>query len=248
MGSYMRRVLDRAALSAVGRRISFVLQLKKAVADATWSSFGIKNKADVMCDWQADKEGNLLNVNTPVGDCKIKLKLLGRHNVMNALAAIAVSVAAGISLQKIVKGLEVLKPVNGRLQIKRGLNNSRVIDDTYNANPTSLRAALNVLHDFKGKRYLALGDMGELGSNAVELHIDAGIYAKQVGVDSLYSYGKLAEQAAKEFGDNGYSYNKHEDMINALRDELDQDVTLLVKGSRSMQMENIVNALTMSEG
>jgi UDP-N-acetylmuramoyl-tripeptide--D-alanyl-D-alanine ligase len=211
-------------------------------------SFGIKNKADVMCDWQADKEGSLLNVSTPAGDCSIKLKLLGRHNVMNALAAIAASIAAGVSLQQVVKGLEVLKPVNGRLQIKRGLNNSRVIDDTYNANPTSLHAALNVLHDFNGKRYLALGDMGELGTNAVELHIDAGIYAKQVGVDSLFSYGKLAEQAAKEFGDNGYSYDKHEDMINALRDELNQDVTLLVKGSRSMRMENIVNALTMNEG
>ena len=211
-------------------------------------TFGVKNKADVMCKWESGTDGSSLNVATPEGDCKIKLKLLGFHNVMNALASIAASIAAGISLQQIAKGLEDLKPVNGRLQIKQGLNNSRVIDDTYNANPTSLLAALNVLHDFSGKRFLALGDMGELGDNADKLHIDAGIHAKESGVDSLYSFGKLAAKAAKEFGGNGFCYDKHEDMINALRDELSQDVTLLVKGSRSMHMENVVNALTMAEG
>lgn len=211
-------------------------------------SFGMKNKADVMCQWQSNIEGSTLNVTTPIGDCEIKLKLLGRHNVMNTLAAIAASVAAKFSLEQIVNGLEDLKPVNGRLQMKQGINNSRVIDDTYNANPTSLHAALNVLHDYSGKRFLALGDMGELGTNEDELHIDAGIYAKQTGVDSLYSFGKLAAKAAKEFGGNGFCYDKHEDMINALREELSQDVTLLVKGSRSMHMENVVNALTVAEG
>lgn len=211
-------------------------------------SFGIKNKADVMCEWQAGIDGSSLKVTTPVGDCNINLKLLGRHNVMNALAAIAASIAVEIPLEQIVKGLEILNPVNGRLQIKVGLNNSRVIDDTYNANPASLHAALNVLHDFSGKRFLALGDMGELGSNAADLHVDAGISAKQSGVDSLYSVGKLAAKAAEEFGSNGFIYDKHEDMINALRDELTQDVTLLIKGSRSMHMENVVEALTMVEG
>lgn len=211
-------------------------------------SFGIKNNADVMCEWKVTQDGSLLKVTTPSGDCEINLKLLGRHNVMNALAAIAASIAAKIPMQQIVSGLEELKPVNGRLQIKNGINNSRVIDDTYNANPTSLHAALNVLHDFSGKRFLALGDMGELGAHAEELHVDAGIYAKQTGVDSLYSVGKLAKKAAIEFGKNGFIYDKHEDMINALRNELNQDVTLLVKGSRSMHMETVVDALTMVEG
>jgi len=211
-------------------------------------SFGCKNKADVMSQWQSNHEGSVLKVTTPKGDCEIKLKLLGSHNVMNSLAAIAASIAAGIPLQQIVKGLEILEPVNGRLQIKAGLNNSCIIDDTYNANPTSLYAALNVLHDFPGKRFLALGDMGELGGKEDELHIEAGIYAKQCGVDSLYSLGRLAAKAAKEFGGNGFCYDKHEDMINALRNELSRDVTLLVKGSRSMHMENVVNALTVAEG
>lgn len=210
-------------------------------------SFGINN-ADVTCKSESNIEGSLLNVITPKGNCIIKLKLLGSHNVMNALAAIAASVAADIPLEQIVNGLESLQPVDGRLQIKQGINNSRVIDDTYNANPTSLYAAINVLHNFSGKKFLALGDMGELGDNADELHIEAGSYAKNNGVDSLYSFGKLAEKAAKKFGGNGFCYDKHEDMIDALRNELTQDVTLLVKGSRSMHMENVVNALTMAEG
>ena len=240
--------LSKGGTAIINADDSFIDDFKKVTAQYNVISFGLKNKADVMAQWESDSEGSLLEVTTPMGDCNVKLKLLGAHNVMNALAAIAACIAADISLQQIVNGLESLEPVNGRLQMKQGLNNSRVIDDTYNANPTSLYAALNVLHDFSGKRFLALGDMGELGGNADKLHIEAGSYAKESGVDSLYSFGKLAAKAAKEFGGNGYCYDKHEDMIEALRDELSQDVTLLVKGSRSMHMENIVNALTIAEG
>ena len=239
--------LSGSGIAIINADDSFFDDLKIAANQYKILTFGLENKADVMSQWESSTTGNTLKVTTPIGDCKIELKLLGRHNVMNALAAIAASVAAGFPLEQIVNGLENLKPVKGRLQMKAGLNNSRVIDDTYNANPSSLRAALNVLHDFTGKRFLALGDMGELGDNAVELHIDAGIYAKETGVDSLYSFGKLAAKAAKEFGGNGFCYDKHEDMIDALRNELSQEVTLLVKGSRSMHMENVVNALTVAE-
>jgi len=240
--------LSKSGFAVINADDSFSDYMRKVTEKHNMLSFGVKNKADVMCKWDSGTEGSTLNVTTPKGDCKIKLKLLGFHNVMNALTAIAAAIAANFSLQEIVKGLEDLKPVNGRLQMKHGFNNSRVIDDTYNANPTSLLAALNVLHDFPGKRFLALGDMAELGDNEDKLHIDAGIHAKESGVDSLYSFGKLAAKAAKEFGRNGFCYDKHEDMIDALRCELSQDVTLLVKGSRSMHMENVVNALTMAEG
>ncbi len=241
--------LSQSGTAVINADDSFFEYFKKITTQYNVISFGlnIKNDPDVTCNYELGAEGSVLSVITPVGNCTIKLKLLGAHNVINALAAIAASVAADISLEQIVKGLEKLNPVNGRLQIKPGLNKSRVIDDTYNANPTSLYAAINVLHDFSGKRYLALGDMGELGDNADELHVDAGNYAKKNGVDSLYSFGKLAAKAAKEFGRNGFCYDKHEDMINALRDELSEDVTLLVKGSRTMHMENVVNALTMAE-
>ena len=222
---------------------TFFNEFTKATKKHKVLSFGM-NDADVTCTSESNSTGSLLRVSTPKGGCNIELKLLGSHNVMNALAAIAASIAAGIPLEQIVKGLEILKPVNGRLQIKQGINNSIVIDDTYNANPTSLNAALNVLRDFSGKHFLALGDMGELGKDADSLHIDAGRYAKESGVDSIFSYGKIAEKAAKEFGSNGYCYDKHEDMIDALRNELSSDITLLVKGSRSMHMENVVNALT----
>jgi UDP-N-acetylmuramoyl-tripeptide--D-alanyl-D-alanine ligase len=240
--------LSKSGSAIINSDDMFADYFKKITSQYRVLSFGVKNKADVMSQWQSTSEGNVLKIITPIGRCEVNLKLLGSHNVMNALAATAAAIAADYSLEQIVKGLEKLEPVNGRLQIKHGLNNSRVIDDTYNANPTSLLAALEVLHDFSGKRFLALGDMGELGSNADKLHIDAGISAKENGVDSLYSFGKLAAKAAKEFGGNGFCYDKHEDMIDALRDELSQDVTLLVKGSRSMHMENIVNALTMAEG
>ncbi|MDH5659970.1 MAG: UDP-N-acetylmuramoyl-tripeptide--D-alanyl-D-alanine ligase [Gammaproteobacteria bacterium] len=239
--------LSKSGIAIINADDQFSEMMKKAASQHKIISFGLENKADVMSQWESTTTGNMLKVTTPVGDCKIELKLLGRHNVMNALAAIAAAIAAKISLEQIVKGLEDLKPVNGRLQIKRGIKNSRIIDDTYNANPTSLHAALNVLHEFSGKRFLALGDMGELGDNANELHVEAGASAKEAGVDSLYSFGKLAAKAAKEFGRNGFCYDKHEDMIDALRNELSQDVTLLVKGSRSMHMENVVNALTMAE-
>jgi len=240
--------LSKDGTAIINADDSFADYFREVTAQYNVVSFGIKNKADVMAQWESTTEGSLLKVKTPKGECKINLKLLGSHNVMNALAAIAASVAAGFPLEQIVKGLEHLTPVNGRLQMKQGLNGSRVIDDTYNANPTSLYAALNVLHDFPGKRFLALGDMGELGNNTDDLHADAGVYAKDTGVDSLYSFGKLAAKAAKAFGDNGYCYERHEDMVEALRDELSQDVTLLVKGSRSMHMENVVNALTMVKG
>lgn len=237
--------LAKSGTAIINADDPFFEYFEDITSDYNVLSFGFKNKADVTCQCESNTEGSHLSVTTPEGDCELNLKLLGSHNVMNALAAIAASVAAKIPLAQIAKGLESLKPVNGRLQMKIGLNNSRVIDDTYNANPTSLHAAINVLHGFSGKRFLALGDMGELGNDADELHVEAGNYAKESGVDSLYSFGKLAAKAAKEFGGNGFCYDKHEDMISALRDELSQDVTLLVKGSRSMHMEHVVNALTV---
>lgn len=236
--------LTKSGTAIINADDHFFEYFKEITSNYNVLSFGFNNKADITCQCELNTKGSHLVVTTPKGNCEFDLKLLGSHNVMNALAAIAASVAVDIPFEQIVKGLENLEPVNGRLQMKHGLKNSRVIDDTYNANPTSLHAAINVLHDFSGKRFLALGDMGELGDDTDELHTEAGSYAKENGVDSLYSFGKLAAKAAKEFGGNGFCYDKHEDMIDALREDLSQDVTLLVKGSRSMHMENVVNALT----
>jgi UDP-N-acetylmuramoyl-tripeptide--D-alanyl-D-alanine ligase len=205
-------------------------------------SFGTVKGSDVKATVQVMQDAQKLSVVTPNGDIDVSLKLLGRHNVLNALAAIAAASAIDIPLHAIKQGLESLRPVNGRLQLKPGIKGSRVIDDTYNANPTSLYAALDVLDDFPGRHFLALGDMGELGGNAESLHAEAGTRAKQSGVDYLYTLGSLARHAADSFGKSSYSFNSHDEMIAQLENDLEKDVTLLVKGSRRMQMEKIVAA------
>ena len=205
-------------------------------------SFGTVQGSDISATVEVMQDSQKLAVSTPNGEVDVNLKLLGKHNVLNALAAITAANAIDIPLHAIKQGLESLHPVNGRLQLKPGIKGSRVIDDTYNANPTSLYAALDVLDDFPGRHFLALGDMGELGGNAESLHTEAGTRAKQSGVDNLYALGSLARHAADSFGKSSYSFNSHDEMIAQLKNDLEQDVTLLVKGSRLMQMEKIVTA------
>jgi UDP-N-acetylmuramoyl-tripeptide--D-alanyl-D-alanine ligase len=174
---------------------------------------------------------------------KLQLALLGEHNVMNALAAIAAAQAAGIKLTRIKAGLEAMQPVVGRLQLKAGIHGSRIIDDTYNANPASLAAAIEVLAGFAGKHILVLGDMGELGDEAKELHAEAGRFAKAHGVDRLYTVGPMAAAAANAFGKGAQQCDNHEEASNVLNQELAADVTALVKGSRLSQMEHVVQRL-----
>ena len=163
---------------------------------------------------------------------------------MNALAASTAALAAGASLEEIRNGLQSMRSVAGRLQIKPGKAGSRILDDTYNANPASLRVALEVLQHYRGRHFLALGDMGELGADTEQLHREAGQVARDSGVDRLYTVGELARLAATSFGHDAYSYGDQSSMISALHDELNKDVTLLVKGSRLAHMEKVVQALT----
>ena len=169
---------------------------------------------------------------------------------MNALAAIAASVAANISLEQIVQGLESLKPVAGRLQMRKGINNSIVIDDTYNANPTSVHAAINVLHDFSGKRFLALGDMAELGHESTKLHTEVGEYALNKGIDLLCSFGVLSQSASSvlQAEGKGAHFSSKQALTESINTYIKQqlelqpssNVTVLVKGSRSAKMELVV--------
>ena len=212
------------------------------------TSFALNNRADVTATWKASGNGNLIELSTPEGNTQVKLNLLGEHNVMNALAAVAATLAVGISLQQIKSGLEKMLPVKGRLQIKNGINDCRVIDDTYNANPSSLRVALKVLQGFSGKHLLALGDMGELGHDAVELHREAGLDAKQFNVDQLYAVGQLASHAVEAFGEDASAFADKNTLVQAIKNQLNRDVTVLVKGSRRMKMEDVVDSLTLSSG
>jgi UDP-N-acetylmuramoyl-tripeptide--D-alanyl-D-alanine ligase len=206
-------------------------------------TFGLSADADVSAKYQTSITHTELDMATPAGHIQVRLPLLGIHNVMNALAATAACLAAGVANLAIKQGLEKLQNVAGRLQLKKGKAGSRIIDDTYNANPASLRAALEVLHDLPGRHYLAIGDMGELGSDAEQLHRDAGKQARDTGVSRVYAIGKYAKYIAQSFGKDGQEYLDHLTMASAINDSLSSDVTLLVKGSRLMQMEKVVNAL-----
>ena len=181
----------------------------------------------------------------PCGSKRIQLNLLGRHNVANALAAAAAAYALGISGEHIVAGLESLQPVKGRGVAQMLANGVRLIDDTYNANPGSICAAIDVLASFAGRTVLALGDMGELGGWAEQGHREVGSYAAGK-VDALLAVGPLMKHAVDAFGANGRHYADQSALIEALRLEQGNATTILIKGSRSAAMDKVVAALSAS--
>jgi UDP-N-acetylmuramoyl-tripeptide--D-alanyl-D-alanine ligase len=178
---------------------------------------------------------------------QVRLPLPGLHNTMNALAAAAVGIALEIDLATITRGLEATAAVPGRLQTRVTDSGVTVVDDTYNANPESLDAALEVVAARGQKRWLVLGDMAELGADAANLHARAGRRARSLGFDRLYALGPLAGGAARAFGRGGADYRELAALCNDLTASLEQNreaLTVLVKGSRSMRMERVVAALT----
>ncbi|MBD8475967.1 UDP-N-acetylmuramoyl-tripeptide--D-alanyl-D-alanine ligase [Pseudomonas sp. CFBP 8770] len=178
----------------------------------------------------------------PDGDVAVQLNLLGTHNVLNALAAAAAAHALGVTLAGIQAGLNAVQPVKGRTVAQLAVNGARVIDDTYNANPTSMCAAVDILAGFSGRTVLVLGDIGELGAWAEAGHRQVGEYA--VGkVDALYAVGPLMSHAVAVFGAQGRHFANQADLIAALGAEQGSTTTILIKGSRSAAMENIVAAL-----
>lgn len=211
-------------------------------------TFGIAEKqAEVRADKikiLPDEACSHFELITKQGSVEINLKLLGRHNVLNALAATACCLSLDIPLQSIKSGLEKMQAIKGRLQVKQGKHGARIIDDTYNANPKSLDAALEVLSNYDGIRYLVLGDMGELGDSERQLHHVAGENARSAGIDGLFTIGELSIHAMESFGENAFHFESYEAMNKALLDKLNDQTTILVKGSRSMCMERITKVLT----
>ena len=212
-------------------------------------TFGTKD-ADVRCDEPvADGSGGQVVAMTgPFGSLQVTLRLPGRHNAINALAAAAAAHALGHDSGEIRRGLESVRPQPGRLQIRSGLGGSRLVDDTYNANPEAVRAAVDYLVSIEGRPFLALGDMGELGPGAAEMHAEVGRYARQHGVLRLFAVGELSRHAAEAFGEGASVYASPAELVAALAEALDADVNLLVKGSRSMRMERVVEALETVRG
>ncbi len=187
--------------------------------------------------------GTRLTLQTPLGECELTLPLPGRHNVMNALAATAAALGAGASLASIHAGLVAMRAVPGRLRPCLGRHGAQLIDDTYNANPASLRAALEVLATFPGERCLVLGDMAELGRDAATLHAEAGETARRLGIDTLLGCGPLSQGAVAAFGADARGFADVEHLVTALEKELRPGLTVLVKGSRSAGMDRVVREL-----
>ncbi|ULT71871.1 UDP-N-acetylmuramoyl-tripeptide--D-alanyl-D-alanine ligase [Pseudomonas sp. BC42] len=208
-------------------------------------SFALNNSA---ADFYASDIGRdargcpSFKLHSPKGVETVQLNLLGTHNVANALAAAAAAHAMGVSLFGIATGLNAVQPVKGRTVAQLAKNGMRVIDDTYNANPTSMCAAVDILAGFSGRTVLVLGDIGELGEWAEQGHREVGAYAAGK-VSALYAVGPMMAHAVAAFGEHAHHFASQADLIAALNVEQDPNTTILIKGSRSAVMENIVAAL-----
>ncbi|WP_414450412.1 UDP-N-acetylmuramoyl-tripeptide--D-alanyl-D-alanine ligase [Burkholderia sp. 22PA0099] len=194
-------------------------------------------------------QGGVLSIATPAGALEVRLQALGAHNARNALAATAAAIAANVPLDAIRAGLEAFEPVKGRLQVKHAalasLAGATVIDDSYNANPDSMRAAIDVLAQQAAPRVLVIGEMGEVGDEGPAFHREIGAYARERGIEALYAIGDATRDACAAFGPAA----RHFGEIGALLAALDAAghgaaATVLVKGSRYMKMERVVDALT----
>ncbi len=202
--------------------------------------FSLNGQAEVSAAWQVQGYGSRLDVTTRQGNFSVALQVPGEHNARNALAATAAAIALQVPLTVIAAGLEKFSGVPGRMQRKTALHGAVLIDDTYNANPASLHAAISVLAQAGGKRVLVLGDMGELGDESAQFHAEIGAAARRAGIEKLYAIGAMSGNAVREFGGNAQHFIHIEALLRALDADLDSGNTVLVKGSRFMKMERVV--------
>jgi UDP-N-acetylmuramoyl-tripeptide--D-alanyl-D-alanine ligase len=216
---------------------------RKLAAGRSVLSFGFAAQADVRGTWREHGFGGELELATPLGTETFHLPVPGEHNARNALGAAAACLAAGVPLAPIVRGLAGYAGVKGRLQQKRGRNGTTVIDDSYNANPDSMRAAIDVLASLPGRRIFVMGDMGEVGDNAGQLHSEIGGHAKSMGIDLLLALGEKSAAATHEFDGGAQHFASVEALVLALKPLLDKETSVLVKGSRFMRMERVVEAI-----
>ena len=200
----------------------------------------LDDSADIYAKFTAD---NCYQIITPSDRAELLLKVPGKHNVMNALAAIAATSSLEVPLRDIVTSLSEFENIQGRLTVLNAEAGFRVIDDSYNANPLSVSAAIDVLADMHADTVLVLGDMAELGEDAEKLHSEIGEKAKTAGIKALYATGKLCKNTVKAFGENGFYFKNKNKLINALNKKLTANEVVLVKGSRSAAMEEVVERI-----
>jgi UDP-N-acetylmuramoyl-tripeptide--D-alanyl-D-alanine ligase len=241
-----------AAATAVINADDEFEKLWRSLTSARVVTFGVRSRAQFSASEVRATVGEQgfrtrFRLQAPEGSAAIELALGGAHNVANALAAAAAAASAGATLAQISAGLGTVRAVSGRLQFKQTRSGSWLIDDSYNANPSSVRAAIEVLVSLTGRRWLVLADMGELGAFAEDAHSSIGEFARAAGVERLYATGKLAARAVESFGAGARWYADTSQLASALTEALASagaEVRLLIKGSRSNRLERVVDALT----
>ena len=206
-------------------------------------SFGLDRPADVRGRFTVRGLGGQLNMATPWGEIDLELAVPGCHGARNACAAAAATLVAGVPPAAVKQGLEGFAGVKGRLQRRAGRAGALVVDDSYNANPDSMRAAIDVLASVPGRCILVMGDMGEVGAAAGQFHDEIGGYAKSHGIDRLLCLGEMSAAAAANFGAGGQHFKHIDDLVRTLLAELGPQTTVLVKGSRFMRMERVVDEI-----
>jgi UDP-N-acetylmuramoyl-tripeptide--D-alanyl-D-alanine ligase len=242
--------LGEGDVAVVNADQSWAKQWRKRAGDAAVLDFGLEQPAAISARDIRNRglEGVSFTASTPVGDMAMRLTLPGVHNVANALAAVAVGLACDVSLTEIRDGLESLQPVGGRLCTMNSPLGVAVIDDCYNANPGSVRAAIDMLAACPGRRTLLLGVMAELGESSRTLHREVGEYALAAGIDQLWGVGPELDVCVQAFGTHGRYFEDRAALLSDLAGHFSQGDTVLVKGSRSAGMEQVLHAVQAGEG
>jgi len=239
--------LDDSATAVINADDEFA-GLWRGMARGRVTTFGIAQPADFSAsDIHTAIDGTgfvtRFKLRTPAGVMPVELHLAGGHNVLNALCAAAAATAAGASLDDVRGGLATMRPVPGRLQFKTAPSGAWIVDDSYNANPSSMKAGIEVLASVDARRWLVMGDMGELGSFAAVSHEDVGRFARNHRIDRLFATGPLSQLAVEAFGSGGEWFSDTEALARAVNAELTREVCVLVKGSRMNRLERVVEAL-----
>jgi len=240
--------LDNNGTAALNKDDAFYPVWQAIAGDRKIRTFGIQNDADITAQELVSgiDKGSFFTqfvLLTETDKIAVKLKLAGQHNVMNALAATVCCLSVGINLQQIKQGLEEISPVTGRLQSLLGIQDSLVIDDSYNANPDSFKVALDVLKQCKGDQWVILGALGEMGTKSEAIHKELGKLIKSKNVARVLAIGSDAEFSVQEFGKGATFFKSHEQLITALKSEMKGGEAILIKGSRAQKMEKVVAAL-----
>jgi UDP-N-acetylmuramoyl-tripeptide--D-alanyl-D-alanine ligase len=239
--------LHADAVAVINADDEFV-ELWRGMTRAKVSTFGVDKPADFTAtDLHTTIDRGFVTrfrLQAPMGSIPVELNLAGRHNVVNALCAAAAACAAGAGLDDVRAGLATMRPVPGRLQFKTAPSGAWIVDDSYNANPSSMKAGIEVLENVDARRWFVMGDMGELGDFAEDSHREIGRFARDHRIDRLFATGRNSKLAAEAFGAGAEWFEDVESLSQAVNAELTREVCVLVKGSRSAKLERVVEAIT----